>query len=993
MGTVYLAFDTRLQREVALKIPHLSANAKTHLIERFLRESRAGSQVHHPNICPIYDVDSNEGIYYLTMAFIRGPSLAAFSMDNEISPREAVTLVEKIARALNALHKAGVLHRDIKPSNILLDPSGEPLLTDFGLAGHIERDDSVDANDLPDERFLERGGSLTQTGTIIGTRHYMAPELLRGELASVQSDIYSLGVVLCELLSGARAISSGESSGHETVEMVEIPKQKYLRPEVDKDLTEICSKALCADPHQRYASAEELAEAMHGYLSADAFPSKQPPRRWMVWRLAIAILALSAGILLFLKTGQGTLEIHVDESDIKVIVDQKEVELSGNSTTLELSIGSHHVEAVRDGCDPYSETVVLNWRGGTATIEIRPKNKYITRWIGTEKDLGPIDLSPDGKKIYALSGELGKRSKVFVYDYASGQLLDTFSSPDETYDHKGIVVSKDHRYVFVTNYHYQHDDLSNFDLLKKDHPSENIGIGGTWSSLIKITPDGSKLAVAAGMDGRNVDEGNDRFIWGEISEGQLKKSISVDLPDEPIQGSLVFSDDSRYAYFLTRPRKSSFPMLLEVALTDPCEVTRRLELPGGDLKDLAINSHEKKIFISDAGQCCLRVVDLSTFREAASIAIGKIGPDRLALSAGCDLLAVLCPDRRKILIIDPSVGTILETLSGLDAQVFDLRFTPDGNALLALRAGEKGGIAVIELGPLLLGRRLVFCSDRSGDGYQLYLANPGGPQIRSFRKSKGIDCSPRWSPDGRLVAFLSNEQGMPKIFLARRDGRIWKILEKTDPVFDKMKAGLFGRPFDWSPDGKEIVFIGGDRTCLRVVDIDSGNIRTLAEGRVLDEYGKHMSVSWRHSRDSLLFSSQHPASSEQFALIRLDIKEKTFSAIYRSAGRDVRYAQAEESGDGKEIVCLQYKQRIDHPSPLLKMNADGSDPRVVRGVENGENAFPCWTRDKREIFYSALIDDYYHLYRVDGGIGRPEQLFSGKWNDVQADAWGNFSNF
>src|SRR5438034_176055 len=188
MGVVYLAEDTRLSRRVALKVPHFSAADAPQVIERFYREARVAAGIDHPHICPVYDVGEIDGILYLTMPFIEGTPLThQVDSDNPLPAAEAARLVRRLALAVAAMHEQGVIHRDLKPGNVLLRPSGEAVIMDFGLA-----------------RSLSGTGRLTATGAVVGTPAYMSPEQIMGRQTELgpTTDVYSLGVILFELLTG-----------------------------------------------------------------------------------------------------------------------------------------------------------------------------------------------------------------------------------------------------------------------------------------------------------------------------------------------------------------------------------------------------------------------------------------------------------------------------------------------------------------------------------------------------------------------------------------------------------------------------------------------------------------------------------------------------------------------------------------------------------------------------------------------------------------------
>jgi serine/threonine protein kinase len=257
MGTVYLARDAQLDRDVALKILHFTAAEDAAARERFFREARSAATIHHAHVCPVHDVGEIAGTPYLTMAYIEGKPLSAViprEGDKPLPERPVALLIRRLALGLDEAHRKNVIHRDLKPTNIMLNRKSEPIIMDFGLA---RRDASADPR-------------LTQQGMLIGTPAYMSPEQADGNPDSMgpACDIYSLGVVLYELLTG-RVPFEGSMLNVITQLMVDGPKPpSTYRPNLDPELEKICLKALSKKPSDRYQSMNELATVLADYLKA-----------------------------------------------------------------------------------------------------------------------------------------------------------------------------------------------------------------------------------------------------------------------------------------------------------------------------------------------------------------------------------------------------------------------------------------------------------------------------------------------------------------------------------------------------------------------------------------------------------------------------------------------------------------------------------------------------------------------------------------------------
>lgn len=255
MGTVYKAFDPRLNRFVAIKQPRLDKPVSALALQRFYREAKAAAGIHHPHICPIHDVSEQDGIPYVVMALIEGQSLSQM-LQNE-SPfhdlDRALLVVQQLLDALQAVHAQGVIHRDIKPANIMVDESGRAVLMDFGLA-----------------RFEDNAEHLTSDGAVIGTPSYMAPEQAAGELHRLGpwSDLYSLGVVLFQMLTGRLPFPGSPLAVISRVLTASPPTPSSLRSELSPAQDSILLKALTREPGERYQSASDFKAALGTWYSA-----------------------------------------------------------------------------------------------------------------------------------------------------------------------------------------------------------------------------------------------------------------------------------------------------------------------------------------------------------------------------------------------------------------------------------------------------------------------------------------------------------------------------------------------------------------------------------------------------------------------------------------------------------------------------------------------------------------------------------------------------
>ncbi|MDX6379534.1 MAG: eukaryotic-like serine/threonine-protein kinase, partial [Rubrobacteraceae bacterium] len=251
MAEVYLAHDDVLDRDVALKVMSGRYSDDDEFVERFKREAQSAAALSHPNIVSIYDRgESESGTYYIAMEYLPGGTLKDRILQRgALPPRTAAAVALQIAEALRAAHEAGVVHRDIKPHNVLVTESGDIKVGDFGIAR------------------AATSSTMTKTGSILGTAHYISPEQAMGELVGFPSDLYSLGVVLYEMLTGTLPYDAETSIGiamkHVNGHLV---PPRELNPEIPKGINAITTQLLAKNPNERYADASELIKDLERVL-------------------------------------------------------------------------------------------------------------------------------------------------------------------------------------------------------------------------------------------------------------------------------------------------------------------------------------------------------------------------------------------------------------------------------------------------------------------------------------------------------------------------------------------------------------------------------------------------------------------------------------------------------------------------------------------------------------------------------------------------------
>lgn len=272
MGEVWLAVDTTLGRHVALKLLPPEFTQNDELVRRFELEARAASALNHPNIITIHEIGVIDGLHFIATEYIQGDTLRRSLRGGRVSVNEALEIVIQVAAALQAAHEAGIIHRDIKPENIMVRPDGYVKVLDFGLARINRTDQQPGSHD-------SQWHLSTQPGVIMGTLSYMSPEQARGQRVDARTDIWSLGVVLYELLTGVKPFG-GATTGDIFVSILdrEPPPLTDALPEAPAELQYIVSRALAKDREKRYQTIQEMARDLKEFhRSSMSLPAHSLP--------------------------------------------------------------------------------------------------------------------------------------------------------------------------------------------------------------------------------------------------------------------------------------------------------------------------------------------------------------------------------------------------------------------------------------------------------------------------------------------------------------------------------------------------------------------------------------------------------------------------------------------------------------------------------------------------------------------------------------------
>jgi WD40 repeat protein/tRNA A-37 threonylcarbamoyl transferase component Bud32 len=769
MGVVYQARQRSLNRLVALKMIRAGRLASAAEVQRFRQEAEAAAALDHANIVPIHEVGEHEGQLYFTMKLVQGDSLAGRREAFAGRPRDAARVLATVARAVHHAHERGILHRDLKPANILVDAAGSPHVCDFGLSRRSEGD-----------------GGLTETGQLLGTPAYMAPEQTAGSrpATTTASDVYSLGVILYELLAG-RAPFRG-SDVLQTLEQVRsaepVPPRR-LQPALPRDLETICLKCLHKDPAKRYASAAALADDLQRFL--DGQPIQARPlgrlerlRRWVRRRpllaslAAIVVLALAgAAVGIFWHTVQ----LRAALAEVR----EREQQVRQHLYVADLKLA--HQFAWKNGDIRQMLERLRRHEPAAGEAEDRPGFEwhYLNRLAhtndaptlrGHEGEVYCVAFSPDGQTL--ATG--GQDRTVKLWQCGSWQVRATLRGHGGSV--RALAFSLDGRLLATAS---------------EDHTVKLWDpVGGTEQATL-LGPADAVLTVAFSPDGKALVAGgrDQRLCHWDVA---TRKRVHPHRQSWAVVNALAFAPDGKEVVVASG---AVFPgdHWGQVAFWQPEENV--LHAPflrdWGGLFSVACAHRGQAFAVGGADGS----VTLVTLPQEPSHLHGHIGPVRSVAFSPNDTLLASGGDDTTVRVWDRSTRVMVNVGKGHTGKVWGVTFAPDGKLLAS--AGADGTVKLWD----------PTASQEHGTLHPAFQA--AGPLA--------------FSPDGKLLALVGRDWSVQLV-----DPQSWEARKCLRGHHDRICGLAF------SPDGRRLVASAADLT-VRTWDVRSGEQTVLAQGQdVLD---------------------------------------------------------------------------------------------------------------------------------------------------------------